>query len=66
MWTDIWVDASTSWHIGVVVGEHWATCKLNAGWKSEGRDISWAESVALEIAVLWVIEESLLDSEVKI
>ncbi|PPQ76790.1 hypothetical protein CVT26_001757 [Gymnopilus dilepis] len=51
---DIWVDASTSWGIGLVVGERWAAWHCIKGWKSDGRDIGWAEAVAIELAVLWL------------
>ena len=49
---DIWADASTSWGIGLVMGDHWAAWQLKDGWKVGGRDISWAESIALDLAVL--------------
>ena len=49
-----------------MVGQRWAAWQLLDGWKSEGSDIGWAKSVALELAVLWVVEESLVDSEIKV
>jgi len=33
---DIWVDASTSWGIGLYVGGHWATWELVSGWAEDG------------------------------
>ena len=48
---DIWVDASSSWGISLVVGTHWATWHLMPGWKGEGCDIGWVEGVTLELAV---------------
>jgi hypothetical protein len=51
----IYVDASTSWGIGFVWEAHWLAWKLLLGWKSEGRDIGWAEMVAVELAYLTVI-----------
>jgi hypothetical protein len=49
---DVWVDASTSWGIGILVGDHWDAWQLIDGWKCEGRDIGWAEGVAIELAIL--------------
>jgi hypothetical protein len=33
---DIWDDASTSWGIGICIGNEWDTWQLLPGWKSEG------------------------------
>src|SRR5882672_3895252 len=54
---NVWVDASTDWGIGVIYGRLWAAWRLKPGWKSEGRDIGWVESVALELTVLWLIRD---------
>jgi hypothetical protein len=42
-------DASSGMGLGVVVGEHWRAWMLTGDWKSEGRDIGWAEAVAFEL-----------------
>lgn len=52
---DVWVDASSEWGIAIVIGRNWRAWKLAEGWKSDGRDIGWAESVALELAVYHLI-----------
>ena len=49
---DIYVDASTSWGIGLSVGNQWAAWRLVPGWNTRGHDIGWAEAVALELAAL--------------
>ena len=49
---DMWVDASSSWGIGIVVGERWSAWRLLLGWHGADREIRWAESVALELAVI--------------
>ena len=46
----LFVDASTSWGIGIV-GAEWAAFKLADEWKIPGRDICWLETVAIEIMV---------------
>lgn len=51
---DVWVDAS-DWGIGLVVGDRWAAWRLRVGWHANGRDIGWAEMVALELAVTWFV-----------
>jgi len=45
---------SLSWGISLVVGEHWAAWHLLENWDREDRDIGLAESVALELAILWM------------
>ncbi|PPQ93032.1 hypothetical protein CVT25_006206 [Psilocybe cyanescens] len=47
----IFLDASTSWGIGVVIGGKWAAFKLAPNWKIPGRDICWLETLAVEFAV---------------
>ena len=61
---DIYVDASTSWGIVLMVGDRWAAWSLCKGWKVAGQDIGWAESIALELAILWIISQNFLDSEI--
>jgi hypothetical protein len=45
----IYVDASTSWGIGIVVDDRWMAFKLRTGWKIPGRDIGWLETLAVEL-----------------
>lgn len=47
----LFVDASTEWGIGLVIGGRWLAWQLQEGWKSEGREIGWAEMVAVELAI---------------
>ncbi|CUA71572.1 Dynein heavy chain domain-containing protein 1 [Rhizoctonia solani] len=46
------VDASTSFGVGVHLGGRVRAWVLKKGWKSSGRDIGWAEMIALELALL--------------
>lgn len=46
----IWVDASTSWGVGIIIDGRWAGWRLVGGWHGESRDIGWAEMVAIELA----------------
>ena len=63
---DIWVDASTTWGIGVIIDGKWMAWRLQDGWQMAGRDIGWAESVAVELAILWVVEQKRSDLEILI
>jgi hypothetical protein len=45
----IFVDASTSWGIGIVIAGRWLALQLRDNWKIQGRDICWLETVAIEI-----------------
>lgn len=48
---NIYVDASTSWGIGILINNKWAAWKLLPGALQDGRAIGWAEMVAVELAV---------------
>lgn len=54
-----WVDASTSWGIGVVLDGIWDSWKLSEGWKSDGRDIGWAEMIAIECGLRLAIHRGM-------
>ena len=42
-------DASSGFGIGIVIGDKWRAWQLIPGWKTEGRDIGWAEAVGFEL-----------------
>jgi hypothetical protein len=44
-------DASSGFGIAITVGEHWRAWRLVPGWKTEGRDIGWAEAIGFEFLV---------------
>lgn len=50
----LYVDASTSWGIGIVIGGLWASFELSPTWKVYGRDICWLETVAIELLVYFL------------
>lgn len=52
---EFWVDASTDWGIGIVFNGNWDSWKFNANWRSNGRNIGWAEFVAIEIGLIVAI-----------
>ena len=45
----LYVDASTSWGIGIIIGGKWAAFQLSPVWKVPGRDICWLETLAIEL-----------------
>jgi hypothetical protein len=42
-------DASSGVGVGVVIGNRWRAWRFHPGWKSQGRDIGWAEAVGFEL-----------------
>jgi hypothetical protein len=48
---NFWMDASSSWGIGLLCEGRWAAWKWLDGWESDFREIGWAEGVAVELAV---------------
>jgi hypothetical protein len=48
---DIWVDASTSWGVGILIDRRWDAWRVQDGWDIEGRDIMWLEAIALEFVI---------------
>ena len=55
---DWWGDASTSFGIGVVIGDYWAGWRWAPGFNpgpSSGFNIGWAEAVAVELGICLLI-----------
>jgi hypothetical protein len=50
-------DASSGTGIAFLVGKKWKAWRLLPGWQSDGRDIAWAEAIALELMVHAVVAE---------
>ncbi|KAJ3567307.1 hypothetical protein NP233_g6448 [Leucocoprinus birnbaumii] len=54
--TRIFVDASTSWGLGIIIDSRWCAFRLRSEWKSAGglpgRDICWLETIAVEILAI--------------
>ncbi|EUC56894.1 reverse transcriptase/ribonuclease H, putative [Rhizoctonia solani AG-3 Rhs1AP] len=55
----IFVDASTSFGIGLTLDETWSNWRFTPGWDSDDRNIGWAEMVAVELGVLAAIDHGL-------
>ena len=50
-----WVDASSLWGIGIILNDEWDAWRLCPGWDRDGRNIGWAEMVAIELGLLFAI-----------
>jgi hypothetical protein len=50
-----WVDASTSYGVGIVVDNEWDAWELSEGWDINTRRIGWAEMLAIELGLRSVI-----------
>ncbi|KAE8242704.1 hypothetical protein A4X03_0g7984, partial [Tilletia caries] len=61
----VWVDASSEWRIGVIVGDAWSAWSWTPGWDADGRNIGWAEAVALELGLRAALALGARDSLVK-
>ena len=59
-------DASSGVGVAFLVGQKWKAWRLLPGWQTDGRDIAWAESIALELMAHAVIEEHGQDKEYRI
>lgn len=62
---DIFVDASTGWGIGLTIENSWDHWRLVEGWKSEGRDIGWAEMLAIELGLRALVERGYADAHIR-
>lgn len=52
----VFVDASTSWGIGVSIDGSWDAYKFFPNTFTDGRNIGWAEMVAVEICVYYIAQ----------
>ena len=50
----LYVNASTSWGISIIIHSEWAAFQLSYSWKVEGRDICWLETIAIELLALFL------------
>jgi hypothetical protein len=57
----LYVDASTSWGIGITANGLWDAWQCKPGWRSKTRHIGWLEGVALELLIYAIEERGLHD-----
>ena len=54
-----YMDASTSFGIGIIVDSEYGMWQLSDNWAGNGRDIGWAEIVAIELTLTTVIDKGI-------
>ena len=59
---EFWVDASSSWGIGIIFNLKWDAWQLRPGWDKDGCNIGWAEIVAIELGLLFAIHQGYSDT----
>ncbi|KAJ2918901.1 hypothetical protein MD484_g1526, partial [Candolleomyces efflorescens] len=62
---EIFVDASVK-GIGFLWGDKWEAWELNKGWRTGGRDMPWAEMVAVELGLRTLIAAGLRSTHVRV
>ena len=66
LFLDIYVDASTSWGVGLLWGRKWVAWQAVDGWKGPCHDIGWLEGVAVELTIYALVEHGLHDCCVRV
>ena len=59
-------DASSTVGIGIVIRNRWMAWVLKPGWNKEGRDITWAEAIGMELLVRHVFREAPAVARIKV
>ena len=59
-------DASSSVGIGAVIRDRWQAWTLRPGWEGEGRDITWAEAIGMELLIRTILREAPKGSHFKV
>jgi hypothetical protein len=52
---EFWVDASSSWGIGIVFDNVWDAWKLKPRWNKDSCNIGWAKIVTIELSILFAV-----------
>jgi hypothetical protein len=60
----LYVDASTDWGIGIILGGKWDAWTLKEGWRAETRHNTWLEALAIELCIYALERRGLRDVRV--
>jgi hypothetical protein len=63
---NVFVDASTSWGIGIWFDGKWDAWKLSDNWKGPSQDIGWLEGITLEFIIYILAASDFSDARVTI
>ena len=63
---NVHVYASLVFGLGFTFNNDYAGWHLSDGWAAGGHDIGWAECVALELAIYWLIQEGFRNADVTV
>jgi len=55
----LFANTSTSWGIGIIIRDHWASFQLSPIWKVASRNICWLKTVAVELLTYFLEEMGL-------
>ena len=59
-------DASSAVGIGITIGDQWRAWRLLPGWKTDGRDIGWAEAVGFLFLITALSENAQQNTYIKV
>ncbi|KAF5343279.1 hypothetical protein D9758_016311 [Tetrapyrgos nigripes] len=60
----LFIDASTSWGIGLILNGRWLAWQFKPNWSGNGHHIGWAEMVAIELAILTLVMSHVKNSHI--
>ena len=52
---EFWVNASSSWGMGIIFDNIWDTWKLKPRWNKDSHNIGWAKIVTIELGILFAV-----------
>jgi len=62
----IWVDALSTWGIGIIIGNEWDAWTWSSSWHYEGQDIGWVEAMGVELIAHILFERGLSNASILI
>jgi len=63
---NVHIDASSAFGLGFMFNNNYAGWHLSDSWAADSCDIGWAECVALELAIYWLIQEGFRNADVTV
>jgi hypothetical protein len=60
--TEVWVDVSSGWGVGVVFDGDWEAWHFQPGWHADSWKIGWAEMLAIKLGLRLAIQRGAHDT----